>query len=231
MKERERTKRKKGRAQSTNEYNIDAEQDSSNYVTDNGVQDPHVPILPNEQDHANPIDQINDPTITVPTTPPIIDSNNRFINDDTTAVSNNTDDNEITAEETSNSENKHIPPKNHQTPVDDNNHDNKSINGDKTNTIKVNHAYNTRGSQGQRPQQYDKVYGAKYTFTIALTQMSANRGIEIFGQRAIDTLAMEWQQLDTLSVFKGREYESLSKDERYTALKTVQLIKEKKMVK
>ena len=44
----------------------------------------------------------------------------------------------------------------------------------------------------------------------------------------IDALAIEWKQLDTLSVFKGRIYESLNKSERYLALKTVQLNKEKK---
>ena len=58
--------------------------------------------------------------------------------------------------------------------------------------------------------------------------MSATRGIKKFGQWALDALAVEWKQLDTLSVFKGRMYESLNKSERHSALRTVQLIKEKK---
>ena len=46
------------------------------------------------------------------------------------------------------------------------------------------------------------------------TQMSANRGINQFGQRVIDTLAAELKQLDTLTVFKGRKYDSLTTDQR-----------------
>ena len=92
----------------------------------------------------------------------------------------------------------------------------------------ISHAYNTRSTSGQRPPQYGKVYGTDYTFAIALTQMSATRGIKKFGQRSVDALAVEWKQLDTLSVFNGRTYESLNKSERYSALRTVQLMKEKK---
>ena len=76
--------------------------------------------------------------------------------------------------------------------------------------------------------QYNKVYGTDHNYAIALTQMSATRGIKKFGQCAIDALAVEWKQLDTLSVFKGRTYESLDKSERSSALRTVQLTKEKK---
>ena len=36
----------------------------------------------------------------------------------------------------------------------------------------VDHTHNTRSKTGVRPHQYDKVYGADYTFAIALTQMS-----------------------------------------------------------
>ena len=41
----------------------------------------------------------------------------------------------------------------------------------------IKHLYNTRGL---RPRQYNKVYRADYTFAIALTQMSAKRGIKKF---------------------------------------------------
>ena len=92
----------------------------------------------------------------------------------------------------------------------------------------ISNSYNTRSTSGQRPPQYDKVYGTEYTFAIALTQMSATRGIKKFGQHAVNALAVEWKQLDILSVFKGRIYDSLNKSERYSALRTVQLIKEKK---
>ena len=58
--------------------------------------------------------------------------------------------------------------------------------------------------------------------------MSAKRGIKQFGQKAVNALADEWKQLDTLSVFKGRKYSTLTAAERKAALRTVQLIKEKK---
>ena len=61
--------------------------------------------------------------------------------------------------------------------------------------------------------------------------MSENCGIKKFGQCAINDLAAEWEQLDRLSVFKGREYDSLSKQDKCSAFKTVQLIKGGKMVK
>ena len=58
--------------------------------------------------------------------------------------------------------------------------------------------------------------------------MSAQKGIKMFGQQAINALAQEWKQLDELSVFKGRKYETLSKEQRKNALRTAQLIKKKK---
>ena len=58
--------------------------------------------------------------------------------------------------------------------------------------------------------------------------MLGTRGLKMFGQKAINALAKEWKQLDTLSVFEGREYYSLAKKERHGALRTAQLIKQKK---
>ena len=103
-----------------------------------------------------------------------------------------------------------------------------STQNDAISTQTPSHEHNTRGKLGIRPTQYDKVYGQDYTFAVALTQMSAKRGIKRFGQMAVDALAAEWKQLDSLSVFKPRKFASLSKIERRGALRTVQLIKEKK---
>ena len=58
--------------------------------------------------------------------------------------------------------------------------------------------------------------------------MLGTRGLKMFGQKAINALAKEWKQLDTLSVFEDREYYSLAKKERHSALRTAQLIKQKK---
>ena len=76
--------------------------------------------------------------------------------------------------------------------------------------------------------QYDKVFGDNYWFACILTQMSAQKGIKLFGQQAINALAREWKQLDELSVFKGGNFETISKDQSKVALRMVQLIKKKK---
>ena len=90
------------------------------------------------------------------------------------------------------------------------------------------HKYETRSKREVRSLQYNKVFGNDYQFALILTQMSAQKGIKIFGQQAIDALAREWKQLDELTVFKGRKYETISKDQRKAALRTVQLVKKKK---
>ena len=79
-----------------------------------------------------------------------------------------------------------------------------------------------------KPPQYDKIYGSDYQFSLVMTQMSARKGIKQFGKKAIEALATEWKQLDDLSIFKGRTFESLMAQERKQALRTVQLIKQKK---
>ena len=95
---------------------------------------------------------------------------------------------------------------NNKISKDNGDNDSTSVISYEANDAKMNHTYNARGSREQRPRQYDKVYGANYIFAVALTQMLTSRGIKRFDQRANDALAVEWKQLDTLSVFKGREY-------------------------
>ena len=76
--------------------------------------------------------------------------------------------------------------------------------------------------------QFDKVYGTDYQFALILTQMSAAKGIKCFRKKAIEALAKEWKQLDSLAVFKGRFYNTLTQQQRKEALGIVQLIKHKK---
>ena len=57
---------------------------------------------------------------------------------------------------------------------DDKENTNISEDGNNNKVLPHKHTYNTTGT---KPQQYDKVYGTDYTFAVALTQMSANRGI------------------------------------------------------
>ena len=202
-------------------------------------------ILNMKQNYVNPVDQTNNkntqkehdpisPTMikapTTPTTPTTSTNDDASIqpDDDTSTQSNDNKSQDDTTEETDPaacdqpSTNEHDnAPSNGPTNADHNP-------GEKQVTEGPTHRYNTRNRSIIRPPQYNKVYGNDYTFAVTLTQMSASRGIKKFGQKALDALASEWQQLDLLSVFKGREYESLTSQQRRSALGTVQLIKAKK---
>ena len=72
------------------------------------------------------------------------------------------------------------------------------------------------------------MYGTDYQFALILTQMSVAKRIKRFGQQAVNELVDEWCQLDTLLVFKGREFNTLKSIEHKAALHTAQLIKEKR---
>ena len=61
-----------------------------------------------------------------------------------------------------------------------------------------------------------------------LIQISAAKGVNKFGKKAINALSTEWSQVDALSIFKGRKYEILMEMERKGDSNTVQLIKQKK---
>ena len=63
---------------------------------------------------------------------------------------------------------------------------------------------------------------------ISMTQMSASRGIKLFGERAIIAMAKEYAQLDDLSVFTPRHVHDLTAEERKSALSVIDLIKEKR---
>ena len=218
MKERKRTKKKKLPPQ--DEYTIVSGQQSTTQT----IQDSDVPIYTSVQSHADPIDQING-TGNTPMPSKSTDSNGEEDTESTNEQAHaTTDANDTTDHSTTDATST-------TSKVQDDTQDNNDATSTTTQEVEdtaITHTYNTRGSRGTKPRQYDKVYGSDYTFAIALTQMSASRGIKKFGQRAIDALATEWEQLDTLSVFKGRDYDSLSKQDRCSALKTVQLIKEKK---
>ena len=63
---------------------------------------------------------------------------------------------------------------------------------------------------------------------LCLTQMSASKGIRVYGAKAVKAMAKEYAQLDELGIFKGRMYGSLKPDERRAVLQVIDLIKEKR---
>ena len=69
-------------------------------------------------------------------------------------------------------------------------------------------------------------YNGRYSF--AFTQMSAAEGLKRYGDKAAEALVKEWKQLHDLEVFEGYEFNKLTTAQRASALRLVQLIKEKR---
>ena len=61
-----------------------------------------------------------------------------------------------------------------------------------------------------------------------LTQMTANKGIRNFGERAVAAILKECGQLNKLSVFGSLDPDSLSHEEKRKALRAIILIKQKR---
>ena len=73
---------------------------------------------------------------------------------------------------------------------------------------------------------YVELYGN--VVGLVFTQMSARKGIKMFGEEALTALADEYAQLDSLSVFTPRNVSELTRKERREALRTIDLIKKKR---
>lgn len=65
-------------------------------------------------------------------------------------------------------------------------------------------------------------------YEIACTQMTAARGVKLFGEAAEKALITEWLQLDQLGVYEGRHWWKMTKLQRQRAMRLVQLIKQKR---
>eukprot|EP00980_Cylindrotheca_fusiformis_P027179 scaffold19280_cov154-Cylindrotheca_fusiformis.AAC.1 len=63
---------------------------------------------------------------------------------------------------------------------------------------------------------------------ILLAQMSAKKGIKEFGDRAVEAIIKEFDQLDKKKAFKPRKFQSLSVKERRDALRSITLVSEKR---
>lgn len=68
----------------------------------------------------------------------------------------------------------------------------------------------------------------RYITGFMMTQMSATKGIKLHGQKAIDALMVEFQQLHDMNVFEGMDPTLLSARQKRSALRAINLIKEKR---
>ena len=67
----------------------------------------------------------------------------------------------------------------------------------------------------------------EYACHFMFTQMTADAGIKKHGQLAVEALMAEFAQLDDLKVFQGKHATDLTNEEKYEALRAINLIKEK----
>jgi len=72
---------------------------------------------------------------------------------------------------------------------------------------------------GNENCDYVELYGN--AVGLCFTQMSARKGIKMFGEEALTALADEYAQLDSLSVFTPRNVTELTRKERWEALRTI----------
>jgi len=83
-------------------------------------------------------------------------------------------------------------------------------------------------SKLKRNQRYCRNHLHRNLVGMCMTQMSAHKGIKVYGERALTAMAKEYSQLDDLSVFKPRHSRELSAAEKKSALNVIDLIKEKR---
>jgi hypothetical protein len=63
---------------------------------------------------------------------------------------------------------------------------------------------------------------------LCFNQMTASKGIKLFGERAVAAMFKEYKQLDDLTVFGRLDPESLTHEQKHKALRAINLIKEKR---
>ena len=79
---------------------------------------------------------------------------------------------------------------------------------------------------GLKERDIDNHY--KIAVNVMLTQMTANRGIKNFGEKAVAAILKEYDQLNKLNVFGSLNPDSLSREEKRKALRAINLIKQKR---
>jgi hypothetical protein len=66
------------------------------------------------------------------------------------------------------------------------------------------------------------------TVNVVFTQMSATKGIKIYGERALTAMFTEYEQLENLEVFQAVNPDNLTQEDKRKALRAINLIKEKR---
>ena len=80
----------------------------------------------------------------------------------------------------------------------------------------------------QNNEPYDPSALQRDLIGCCMTQMSAKKGIRMFGEKALEAMAKEYAQLDQLTVFTPRDSGELDYEQRRNSLNIIDLIKEKR---
>jgi len=83
-------------------------------------------------------------------------------------------------------------------------------------------------SRLRRKQSFNRSKLHSNLVGMCMTQMSAQKGIKVYGKKALTAMAKEYSQLDDLSVFKPRYRKDLSASQISSTLNVIDLIKEKR---
>ena len=78
--------------------------------------------------------------------------------------------------------------------------------------------------------QFEQVKLGLYSTAVGIcfNQMTAKKGIELFGEKAVAAMFKEYKQLDDLEVLGRLDPDSLTHDQKHNALRAVNLIKIKR---
>ena len=74
----------------------------------------------------------------------------------------------------------------------------------------------------------DRISTTEKMNNVCFTQMSAKRGINTIGEKAVVAIVEEYQQLDSLGVFVPIPYDQLNRTQRSGVLNAINLIKQKR---
>jgi hypothetical protein len=78
--------------------------------------------------------------------------------------------------------------------------------------------------------RFERIKNGIYSTSVGIcfNQMTASKGIKLFGERAVAAMFKEYKQLDDLTVLGRLTPESLTPEQKRTALRAINLIKEKR---
>ena len=93
------------------------------------------------------------------------------------------------------------------------------------NKVKEQNADHGRTRPDFRGRGYGTTANSIVSGDICLTQMSARKGIKLFGERAVVAILKEFAQLDEMGVVEPLDPDKLTAQQKKDALRTVSLLK------